>query len=41
MTVEKRAAKVPLMQRAPGAYGPGLFLERTALPSRDSHPNPR
>ncbi len=34
MTVERRAAKVPLMQRAPGAHGPGLFLESTASPPR-------
>jgi hypothetical protein len=32
MTVETRAAKVPLMQRAPGAHGPGLFLESTTHP---------
>ena len=40
MTVETRAAKVPLMQRAPGAHGPGLFLETTVPQTRDNPPNP-
>ena len=38
MTVETRAAKVPLMQRAPGAHGPGLFLESTTHPHATTHP---
>ena len=40
MTVETRAAKVPLMQRAPGTHGPGLFLESTTHPHATTHPIP-